>query len=178
MIDLGYNRDHAHIWFDDNNVLCSDKDYVLEYMRVGYKEDNKTVMFIDPSGGPMISVGDVVSNKKILKIESGGYGFKVVFDEILPDDVQQEEKKNYPHQVCQDKKINDNFRILHKDIVDKIITFCKENNIVIDGFSIVADGIGGSIPYGSWQACTDSCFSMYKDMWYPNTENAPYLISL
>lgn len=48
-------------------------DYKFEgdvgYMRVGYKNDSNTIEFIDPSGGPMMHVGDSVDNKKIEKIE-------------------------------------------------------------------------------------------------------------
>lgn len=41
------------------------------YMRVGYngKIDSSEIKFIDPSGGPMLQVGDLVGNKKIEKIE-------------------------------------------------------------------------------------------------------------
>lgn len=41
------------------------------YMRVGYngKIDNSEIEFIDPSGGPMLQVGDSVGDKKIEKIE-------------------------------------------------------------------------------------------------------------
>ena len=38
-------------------------------MRVGYKNDSNTIEFIDPSGGPMLQIGDSVGNKKIEKIE-------------------------------------------------------------------------------------------------------------
>jgi hypothetical protein len=41
------------------------------YMRVGYngKIDSSEIKFIDPSGGPMLQVGDLVGDKKIEKIE-------------------------------------------------------------------------------------------------------------
>lgn len=70
--------------------------------------------------------------------------------------------KKYPMQICQDDNITRKFRELHKELVDKIISFCKENNISIDEFHLNADGVDGSIPYGEWQACTDSSFSMIK----------------
>lgn len=53
----------------------NDTDYKFEgdvgYMRVGYngKIDSSEIQFIDPSGGPMLQVGDLVGNKKIEKIE-------------------------------------------------------------------------------------------------------------
>lgn len=53
----------------------NDTDYKFEgdagYMRVGYngKIDSSEIKFIDPSGGPMLQVGDLVGNKKIEKIE-------------------------------------------------------------------------------------------------------------
>lgn len=53
----------------------NDTDYKFEgdvgYMRVGYNDkiDSSEIKFIDPSGGPMLQVGDLVGNKKIEKIE-------------------------------------------------------------------------------------------------------------
>lgn len=58
----------------------NDTDYKFEgdvgYMRIGYmridydgKIDSSEIQFIDPSGGPMLQVGDLVGNKKIEKIE-------------------------------------------------------------------------------------------------------------
>lgn len=70
--------------------------------------------------------------------------------------------KKYPMQICQDDNLTRKFRELHKELVNKIISFCKENNINIDEFHLNADGVDGSIPYGEWQACTDSRFSMIK----------------
>lgn len=72
------------------------------------------------------------------------------------------EDKKYPLQVCQDDDITKKFRDLHYEIVNKIITFCKENNIVVDEFHLNADGLQGSIQYGEWKSCTDSGFSMIK----------------
>ena len=70
--------------------------------------------------------------------------------------------KKYPMQICQDDNLTRKFRELHKELVNKIISFCKENNISIDEFHLNADGVNGSIPYGEWQSCTDSGFSMIK----------------
>lgn len=80
------------------------------------------------------------------------------------------EDKKYPLQVCQDDDLTKKFRDLHYEIVNKIITFCKENNIIVDEFHLNADELQESIHYGKWQACTDSEFSMirftdeYKDV--------------
>ena len=39
------------------NFEVDDKHkYVLEFMRIGYMDDNKTIDFIDPSGGPFMKV--------------------------------------------------------------------------------------------------------------------------
>lgn len=70
--------------------------------------------------------------------------------------------KKFPLQICQDEELTMKFRALHKELVNKVISFCKENNITIDEFHLNADGIEGSIPYGEWQACTDSCLSFEK----------------
>ena len=72
------------------------------------------------------------------------------------------EEKKYFGQQCQDDKINMKFRELHKKIIDEIILFCKENNIVVDEIHLNADGVVESIPYGEWQSCTDSYFGLDK----------------
>ena len=74
----------------------------------------------------------------------------------------KEDNRKYPFQQCQDDKINKDFRKLHKDIVNQVINFCKVHNIEIDEFHLNADGLSGSIPYGEWQACTDSCLVFDK----------------
>lgn len=51
-----YNRQGDNIIFekiDDNTIKMSG----FEYSRSGYNADNETIEFIDPSGGPYISVG-------------------------------------------------------------------------------------------------------------------------
>ena len=83
--------------------------------------------------------------------------------------------KKYFGQQCQDDEINKKFREFHKKLVNEIIAFCKENNIEIDEFHLNADGVAGSIPYGQWEACTDSClsFDKFTDSW-----KEPFLISM
>lgn len=82
MIDLGYNRDHAHLWIDDDNNLCIDEKHkwCLEYMRCILDEnDNKTIIAIDPSGGPFISVGDKIEGHEITGFKSIKGGFQILF---------------------------------------------------------------------------------------------------
>ena len=92
-----------------------------------------------------------------------------------------ENKENYSFQSCQDIDVTDDFRKLHKDIVNQVIKFCRDHDIEIDNFYLSADGVRSSIPYERWQACTDSSFSMYKfDEDHPsmNSEPEPFLWSI
>ena len=73
-----------------------------------------------------------------------------------------EDTRKYPGQQCQDDLLNQKLRVLHKQIVNAIIQFCKENDIVIDEFQLNADGLPDSIKAGSWQACTDSSLRFEK----------------
>lgn len=105
----------------------------------------------------------------------------------------EELKKTW--QKCQNEEIDEKFKKLHSKIVNQIITFCKENNIQIDEFSLSADGVRESIKYGEWCPSTDSCFrfdeSIYTEIGRTNLTNVtkeeyenakfnhkPYLISL
>lgn len=78
----------------DNNYLVNmlnrdgteSKAYRLElensYVRVGYTGNNRR--FIDPSGGPMISVGEVLPEigKEVESITyNSGYGYVITFKE-------------------------------------------------------------------------------------------------
>ena len=78
--------------------------------------------------------------------------------------------KKFPLQLCQDEEITKKFRDLHTELVNKIISFCKENNIIVDELHLNADCLEDSIKAGSWQSCTDSAFSIirftdeYKDV--------------
>lgn len=71
-IDL-FNRDGATLKLvsEDGKVWTFDVDkkhnYVLEYIRVGYEDDRKTIAFVDPSGGPFINVGYKLPNDLIVK---------------------------------------------------------------------------------------------------------------
>lgn len=88
-----------------------------------------------------------------------------------------EDNRKYPFQQCQDENINKDFRILHHDIVNMVIQFCLKHNIIIDEFGLTADEVGGSIKSGSWQACTDSCFTFDKFS-QEHKKEEPFLISL
>ena len=105
----------------------------------------------------------------------------------------KEFKKFY--QKCHNEEIDKKFRKLHNKLVNEIVTFCKENNIEIDEFSLSADGVRESIKCGKWCPPTDSCFrfdeSIYAEIDRTNLmnvtkeeyENAkfnhkPFLISL
>ena len=86
---------------------------------------------------------------------------KYAADNKLKFTLPRDDRK-YPGQQCQDEILNTDFRELHKKLVNEVIQFCVDHNISIDEFSLHADGLEGSINYGSWQACTDSCFSLEK----------------
>lgn len=77
-----YNRDNADLWLENTgkqvaeNIavwkLCVDRkhEYCFHYMRIIGNYPNE-IEAIDPSGGPMLSVGDVFENKyEIVKINS------------------------------------------------------------------------------------------------------------
>ena len=70
--------------------------------------------------------------------------------------------EEYIGQQCKDKEINDKFRELHYNLVNEIISFCKENNIIVDELHLNADSLEDSIKAGSWQSCTDSYFVLDK----------------
>lgn len=72
------------------------------------------------------------------------------------------EDKKYFGQQCQDEELNKKFRQFHKDLVNQIIKFCKDNNIIIDEFKLGADMLIPSIEKGEWCSSTDSYFSFLK----------------
>lgn len=91
---------------------------------------------------------------------------------------EPKEKKEFYGQVCQDPDITKKFRDLHKELVDRVIEWCNENNVRIDEFHLHADGIQESIPYASWQPCTDSGLEMYRREDLEEGETDPYLFSM
>lgn len=62
-----YNDIYQLIPIEDNKYKFEGN---IDYMRVGFKDKTMDIIdFINPSGGPMIHIGDSVGNKKIEKIE-------------------------------------------------------------------------------------------------------------
>ena len=67
-----FNRDGANLNLisEDGTLWTFNVDekhkYILEYCRVGYKNDNKEIEFIDPSGGPMLSCGQRLSKNYVI----------------------------------------------------------------------------------------------------------------
>ena len=71
----------------NNNYLelINDKTYVLKvtypYVRMGYLDESKEIKFIDPSGGPMIVVGEVIEGHKVKSINFiKGTGHTITFE--------------------------------------------------------------------------------------------------
>jgi len=58
------NRYNANIWLEhiDKDLweLKSQKPEDLQYMRIIFEDDNKSVYAVDPSGGPFLSIGTIV----------------------------------------------------------------------------------------------------------------------
>lgn len=72
-------------------------------------------------------------------------------------------EKEFYGQECQDAEITKKFRELHVKIVNEVISFCKDNSVIVDEFYLHADGLDESIKFGSWQPATDSQFELLKD---------------
>lgn len=73
-------------------------------------------------------------------------------------------KRCRTRQICTDDELKRKFFDLHVEIVDKIISFCKDNNVMIDEIHFNADGVRDSIPSGKWTSCTDSAFRLDVDI--------------
>lgn len=112
---------------------------------------------IDDKGIHSLEVKDPPKVNKMSPAEFIKYAAENHIKFTLPEDTRK-----YPGQQCQDDLLNQKFRVLHKQIVNAIIQFCKENDIVIDEFQLNADCLEGSIKAGSWQACTDSSLRFEK----------------
>lgn len=70
------SRENRHISLKpvDTGVweFCAEPpdNWLLEYMRIGFLDENNTrILFIDPSGGPMLCVGDEIDDIIINSIE-------------------------------------------------------------------------------------------------------------
>ena len=101
-----------------------------------------------------------IMNKDIKSMAPAEY-IKYLADNKISIQIPEDNRK-YPGQQCQDDKLNEAFRRLHAKIVNDIILFCKAWNISIDEFHLNADGVSGSIQYGGWESCTDSCLTFDK----------------
>ncbi len=67
-----FNRDGANLKLvsEDGNLwelqVDDEHKYILEYMRMGFESDNKTINMIDPSGGPYLSKGQRLNKYYII----------------------------------------------------------------------------------------------------------------
>lgn len=67
-----FNRDGANLRLvSEDGILWKfnvdkEHEYVLEYMRCGFENANKTIIMIDPSGGPYLSKGQRLSKDYII----------------------------------------------------------------------------------------------------------------
>ena len=72
-----YNRDGAELYLVESTdktwhfEVDKDHDYVIKYISCGRnKENNNVIEFIDPSGGPLLVLGDKIGKYKIHNIIS------------------------------------------------------------------------------------------------------------
>ena len=85
-----------------------------------------------------------------------------------------EETKNYSWQICQDVDTTNDFSKLHKEIVNMVLKFCRSHDVDVDCLVMCIDRMHESIPYESWQACTDSSLELRVD----ENDEKPYLWSI
>lgn len=178
MISIQYIYDHTK-W---HKLVIVDRENNIwrfspaeKWMNLRFMYDNvngqKIYEGVDTDGlGMMILVGGEVCGKTVEEItyEKWKDGNYYAFIRFAKEDTKSEpetkpEEKKYSWQTCQDEDLNYAFINLHHEIVDKIVKFCKDHNLEIDEAEITVNGISGSIQYGSWQACTDSAITMFKD---------------
>lgn len=69
----------------------------------------------------------------------------------------------FEFQECKDPEITYKFSKFHEKLVNEIISWCRENNVKCDCFSLYADGLLDGIKYGSWGPGTDSSFIFKKE---------------
>ena len=120
-------------------------------------KQNPIMIINDNEGIEPLKIKDAPKVKKMSPAEF----IKYAADNHIKFDIPEDNRK-YPGQQCQDSELNKKFRELHKNVVDIIIHFCKENNITINEFHLNADALEDSIKFGSWQSCTDSCLTFDK----------------
>ena len=67
-----FNRDGADLRLVSEDGLLwrikvdTEHQYVLEYMRYGLENDNKTICMIDPSGGPYLTIGSKIGQDYVI----------------------------------------------------------------------------------------------------------------
>lgn len=61
-----------------------------------------------------------------------------------------------------DPELHKAFGDLQERIVNEVIRFCRDHDLDVNEFSIRADGLRGSKPFGEWKAGTDSCMEMFN----------------
>lgn len=120
-------------------------------------KQNPIMIINDNEGIEPLKIKDAPKVKKMSPAEFIKYAADNHIEINIPED-----NRKFPGQQCQDSKLNKKFRELHKNVVDIIIHFCKENNITINEFHLNADALEESIKFGSWQSCTDSCLTFDK----------------
>lgn len=59
------------------------------------------------------------------------------------------------------KETDDKFYDLHKQIMDLVIKFCKENNVTPEYVNFSADMLEPSINVGKWHPGTDSALTFF-----------------
>lgn len=85
-----YNRYHSKLWLEfveDNKWILKGDDNAMHYHRIGYERNNATINFVDPSGGPFLSVGSTIEdNKKIKSIERSPSGYIFTLEDESKED--------------------------------------------------------------------------------------------
>ncbi len=67
-----FNRDGANLKLvsEDEKLWKFEVDtehkYILEYMRYGLEDDNRTICMVDPSGGPYMTIGTRIGKDFII----------------------------------------------------------------------------------------------------------------
>lgn len=81
-----YNRYNTDTYLENiegNKWLLKTKDKEgFNYMRVGFTDNSHNIIeFIDPPGGPFMSIGKNIDNKKITNIEHEHSGFVITLED-------------------------------------------------------------------------------------------------
>jgi hypothetical protein len=136
-----------------------------------------------PIAGKIKATGVVSEFSKVITAEPDNQTYFDTHTRTLykKDEIEFQEPKDtkeFYGQVCQDPETTKKFKELHTELVNRVIEWCNENNVQIDEFHLHADGIRESIPYASWQPCTDSGLEMYRREELDKEDPEPYLFSM